>query len=262
MNQMPQEPLVTGSVTQGVRRITLGRMPAHPLSSAMIAALHEALDAAADDPDTRVLVIEGPGHIFCAGHDLKEIARRRADDDKGHAFLTDLFGACARMMLRLANHPKPTIAMVDGIATAAGLQLAASCDMVFASDRATFCLPGVRNGGFCTTPAVAVSRAVTYRHVMELALSGEALDAGWALRAGLVTRVLAPEALEATVMEFAATLASRNPGPIRAGKAALKAHMELPLEQAYEMATEVMIGHFMDEGRLAAERDGNIGIRT
>lgn len=260
MNQMPQEPLVTHTLADGVRRITLGRMPAHPLSSAMIAALHAELDAAADDPDTRVLVIEGPGHIFCAGHDLKEIARRRADDDKGHAFLTDLFGACARMMLRLANHPKPTIAMVDGIATAAGLQMAVSCDMVFVSDRATFCLPGVRNGGFCTTPAVAVSRAVGYSHVMELALSAEPMDAGWALRTGLANRVLPPEALEQAVLDFATTLATRNPGPVRAGKAALKAHLDLPLDQAYELATEVMIGHFMDESRLAAEKEGRSGI--
>lgn len=261
MNQMPQEPLVTSTVAQGVRRITLGRMPAHPLSSAMIAALHGELDAAADDTDTRVLVIEGPGHIFCAGHDLKEIAHHRADDDNGHAFLTDLFGACAQMMLRLATHPKPTIAMVDGIATAAGLQLAASCDMVFASDRATFCLPGVRNGGFCTTPAVAVSRAVGYKQVMELALSAEPMDAGWALRSGLANRVLPPESLESAVFEFAQTLATRNPGPVRDGKAALKAHLDLPLDQAYELATEVMIGHFMDEGRLAAEKEGRTGIK-
>jgi enoyl-CoA hydratase/carnithine racemase len=262
MNQMHQDPLVTSTVTAGVRRIVLGRPPAHPLSSQMIAALHAEMDAAADDAETRVLVIDGPGHIFCAGHDLKEIARHRADDDKGHAFLTDLFQACARMMLRLANFPKPTIAMVDGIATAAGLQLAASCDMVFASDRATFCLPGVRNGGFCTTPAVAVSRAVGRKHIMELTLSAEAMDTDWALRAGLVNRVFAPDALERETLAFAETLATRNPGPIAAGKQALQTHLELPLEQAYELATEVMIAHFMDKGRLAAEAAGNTGIKT
>ena len=261
MNQMQPEPLVTRSVDDGVCRIVLGRPPAHPLSLAMITALHEALDIAADDPETRVVLIDGPGHIFCAGHDLKEIARHRADDDKGHGFLTQLFQACARMMLRLARHPKPTLAMVDGIATAAGLQLAASCDLVFASDRATFCLPGVKNGGFCTTPAVGVSRAVARKHVMELALSAEPMDIDWALRAGLVNRAFAAESLEKETLAFARLLATRNPGPIVAGKQALDAHLDLPLDRAYDLATAVMIDHFMDEGRLAAEAEGRTGIK-
>lgn len=262
MNQMQTEPLVSHSVTDGVRRIVLGRAPAHPLSSQMIAALHAALDDAAQDDATRVLVIDGPGHIFCAGHDLKEIAQHRGDPDRGRAFLVALFEACARMMLTLARHPKPTIAMVDGIATAAGLQLAASCDLVFASDRATFCLPGVKNGGFCTTPAVGVSRAVARNHVMELALSAEPLDIDWGLRSGLVNRAFAQDRLEAETLDFATTLASRNPGPVQAGKAALDAHLGLSLEQAYDLATPVMIGHFMDEARLAAEAEGKTGLKS
>ena len=262
MNQMHQEPLVTHTLENGVRRIVLGRPPAHPLSSQVIAALHAELHEAADDAETRVLVIDGPGHIFCAGHDLKEIARHRDDADNGRAFLVELFEACAAMMLTLARHPKPTIAMVDGIATAAGLQLAASCDLVFASDRATFCLPGVKNGGFCTTPAVGVSRAVARNHVMELALSAEPLDIDWGLRAGLVNRAFASDALVAETMAFATTLASRNPGPVRAGKAALDAHLPLSLEAAYDLATPVMIDHFMDEARLTAEREGKAGLKS
>jgi len=262
MNQMHQPPLVTHTLTQGVRQITLGRAPAHPLSLAMITALHSELDDAADDPDTRVVVIDGPGHIFCAGHDLKEIAQHRSDADQGRAFLTELFNACAQMMLRLARLPKPTIAMVDGIATAAGLQMAASCDLVFASTRATFCLPGVKNGGFCTTPAVGVSRAVSRSHVMELALSAEPLDIDWGLRAGLVNRAFDSAALQAETMAFATTLAGRNPAPIAAGKAALDAHLGLPLDQAYHLATDVMIGHFMDPARLQAEATGKSGLRS
>lgn len=246
---------VTVTMTEGVALITLGCAPAHPLSRPMIAALHHALDETATNPDVRVVVLHGPGHIFCAGHDLKEIARHRADPDQGQAFLTNLFNDCAAMMLALARHPKPTIALVEGIATAAGLQLVASCDLAFASDRATFCLPGVQNGGFCTTPAVAVSRALGRRATMHLALSGAAMDADWAQANGLLAQIFAANSVFEDTMRFARQLASRNPGPVQAGKAALNAHLHLALEQAYALATPVMIGHFMDDGRLAAERD-------
>ena len=245
--------LLAETVRDGVCTLTLLNGKAHPLSSGMIAVLRAALTRAADDPGTRVLVITAPGHIFCAGHDLKEIARHRSDPDQGRAFLTGLFHGCAALMLAVARFPKPTIAMVDGIATAAGLQLAASCDLRFVSHRASFCLPGVTNGGFCTAPAVGVSRAIARGAVMELALSGAPLGADWALRTGLATRVMAADALADTTQAFAQTLATRNPGPIAAGKAALDAHLGLSLEQAYALATPVMVDHFMDAGRLARE---------
>ena len=255
MDHRTDPELVAGALDQGVLTLTLGRAPAHPLSRPMIAALHRQLDAAAIDPAVRVIVLHGPGRIFCAGHDLKEIAARRADPDRGRAFLEALFAECAAMMLALARHPKPTIALVEGIATAAGLQLVAACDLAFATPAARVCLPGVQNGGFCTTPAVAVSRAIGRRRTMELALTGEAMGADWAQAAGLFTHILPEsEALE-TTHRFAATLAGRNPGPIRAGKAALDAHLALDLAAAYDLATPVMVGHFMDDGRLSAERD-------
>lgn len=253
MNQMTQPDLVTASREAGVLTLTLGAGKAHPLSLAMIEALHAELKAAETDPEARVIVIHGPGHIFCAGHDLKEIARHRDDPDHGEAFLRSLFEACARMMQAVHDHPRPTIAMVEGIATAAGLQLVAACDLAFASHDATVCLPGVKNGGFCTTPAVAVSRAVGRKHLMQLALSGAPQSAKWALGAGLFNEVLDPEALGARVREFAQELATRNPTPIALGKQATYAHLDLPLAQAYDMATEVMIGHFMDPDRIAHE---------
>lgn len=254
MNRISPTDLVATDRVDGVETLTLGAAPAHPLSSKMIAALHAALDRAAACPDTRVIVLDGPGHIFCAGHDLKEIKRHRADADLGQAFLTELFEDCARMMVRLATFPKPTIAMVDGIAIAAGLQLAVSCDLVFASTRAQFCLPGVKNGGFCTTPAVGVSRSIGRKHLMELLLSGEVMDTDWALRAGLVNRVVDPEALAAETHAFAARLASRNPGPVAAGKSAVVEQFDLPLAEAYAKATPVMVSHFMDQGRLDLEK--------
>lgn len=238
---------------EGVLTLTLDNGPAHPLNRALIGALHEAVSAAADDPEARVIVIHGPGRIFCAGHDLKEIARHRADPDQGLAYLTDLFTACAALMQAIAESPRPTIAMVEGIATAAGLQLVAACDLAFAAETAKVCLPGVRNGGFCTTPAVAVSRSVARKHLMELLLSGEDRGAVWALNAGLFNAVLPPDALAAHVQGFARTLAGRNPGPIAAGKTCTVAHLDAPLAEAYVAATTTMIGHFMDPGRLAAE---------
>jgi len=247
------DPLLTQSLSDGILTLTLGNGRAHALSHAMIRTLHSAITRAAHDQDTRVIVLEGPGHIFCAGHDLKEIARHRNDPDNGLAYLTALFEDCAQLMLALANCPKPTIAMVDGIAIAAGLQLVASCDLAFASERATVCLPGVKNGGFCTTPAVAVSRAVGRKHLMELLLSGEPRDAVWALRAGLINDIAASEALQETTYAFARTLSSRNPGPIAAGKACTLAQLNQDLASAYALATPTMIGHFMDPERI--ERD-------
>lgn len=253
MNQMHSTPLVGETLEGGVLTLTLGAAPAHPLSRAMIDALDAALARAEANADVRVVLIHGAGRIFCAGHDLKEMARHRGDADNGTAFLTSLFEACSAMMLRLAHMPKPTIAAATGIATAAGLQLMASCDMAIAGPDATFCLPGVNNGGFCTTPAVAVSRTIGQKALMELMLTGEALDADWALRTGLITRVAKDPLAEAQAL--AATLATRNPGPIAAGKAALHAHLETSLEEAYAIATPVMVGHFLDEGRLKAEAE-------
>ncbi|MEL7097881.1 MAG: enoyl-CoA hydratase-related protein [Pseudomonadota bacterium] len=251
MNQMQSPPLVAEACADGVLTLSLGAAPAHPLSRAMIEALDGALAKAAADEDVRVVLIHGAGRIFCAGHDLKEIARHRGDADHGTAFLTDLFEACSAMMLRLARLPKPTIAACEGIATAAGLQLLASCDIAIVGPSATFCLPGIKNGGFCTTPAVAVSRGVGQKALMELMLTGEALDADWALRTGLITRVEVDPLAKAQAM--AATLATRNPGPVAAGKAALHAHLGTPLEEAYAIATPVMVSHFLDKGRLKAE---------
>jgi len=254
MKDAPQE-LITQTLSRGVLTLTLGNGKAHAMSQAMISALHTALSDAIADVDVRVIVLHGPGHIFCAGHDLKEIAQHRQDDDSGTAYLTRLFQTCAQMMQVLATCPKPTLAQVDGIATAAGLQLVASCDLAFVSDAARFCLPGVRNGGFCTTPAVAVSRAIGRKHLMELMLSGEDRGADWALRVGLVNEVLPADALSARVAAFALTLAGRNPRAIAAGKPAVLAQQTLDLESAYALATPVMLGHFLDPARQRYEKD-------
>ncbi len=255
MNLASQPDLVAASRAGKVLTLTLGAAPAHALSQAMMAALHERVIAAADDPEVHVVILHGPGRIFCAGHDLKEIARHRSDADAGLAYLRKLFSDCADLMQAITLSPKPVIAVLEGIATAAGLQLVAACDLAFAGPQARVCLPGVANDGFCTTPAVAVGRNMARKHVMELALSGEPRDAQWALSAGLINRILPEEDLMPYVQDFAQRLAARHAPAVAAGKQTLYRQLELPLAEAYAVATEAMIAHFMDPARLKKERD-------
>ncbi|WP_334193801.1 enoyl-CoA hydratase-related protein [Pararhodobacter sp.] len=237
---------ITESRAGGILTLTLENGVAHPLSLGMIRALHRAVEGAQSDPETRVIVVHGPGRIFSAGHDLKEIAAHRADPDRGAAYIRDLFESCAAMMQALAGSRKPTIARVEGLATAAGLQLIAACDLAFLSESARVCLPGVKRGGFCTTPAVGVARKASRAALMELLLTGAEKSADWALRAGLATEVLPDAALAAHVAEVAETLAGRFSPISENGLAATRQQLDLPLDQAYALATEAMIGHFMD----------------
>lgn len=254
MTDMTPLPLVQPDLNDGVLTLSLGNGVAHPLSLAMIHALHDLIDQAARDEAIRAIILHGPGHIFCAGHDLKEIAAHRNDPDQGEAYLTKLFTDCSAMMLDLSNCPKPSIALVEGIATAGGLQLVAACDLAYATPDASFCLPGVLNGGFCTTPAVAVSRNLSRKHMMELALSGTPMDAHWALATGLINRILPAKDIHAHTMEFARKIASYHPPAIASGKATLYEHLELPLKQAYARATKTMIAHFMDQHRIKKDQ--------
>lgn len=248
------DPLVTQTLDAGVLTLTLEGGKAHALSSAMLGVMNDALRRAGEDDGVKVIVIHGPGHIFCAGHDLKEIASHRNDPDDGEAYLRQLFDDCAEMMQRLTNSPKPTIAMVDGIATAAGAQIVATCDLAFASERATFSLPGVNNGGFCSTPLVAVGRALSRKQAMEMALSGDTYDAEWALSAGLINRIVPSNSLVDVVSDFAATLATRHAAAITSGKQAFNDQITLDLPEAYARAGKAMLDHFMDPHRIDVEK--------
>ena len=170
----------------------LSNPPANALSRAAIDELRAALDAARNDPAVRVIVIAATGKVFSAGHDLKEMTAHRSDADRGRAFFEETMAACSALMQAIVTHPKPVIAEVDGLATAAGLQLVASCDLAIASDRATFCTPGVNIGLFCSTPMVALSRNVSRKQAMEMLLTGETIDAATARDFGLVNRVVPP----------------------------------------------------------------------
>lgn len=246
--------LISIGIDDRVATVTLGNGRAHPLSLALIRTLHSTITELGANVDVGAIIIEGPGHIFCAGHDLKEIKLHRSDADDGLVYLRELFAACAELMLAITHCAKPTIAMVDGIATAAGLQLVCACDLAFASTRATVSLPGVNNRGFCTTPAVAVSRVVARKHLMELLLSGETFDAEWAERVGVFNRVFSSEDLANETRQFATTLAGRNIGPISVGKQTTLAHLDMPLSDAYAVATDTMIEQFMDPKRIEEEK--------
>jgi enoyl-CoA hydratase/carnithine racemase len=231
------EPFVVSTKDRGVLRLTLNRPDRfNPLSSDMIAALLAELSSAAADPDLRVVVLAAEGRGFCAGHDLKEM-RAHAHDK---AWSRRLFDDCSRMMLALIELPQPVIARVHGVATAAGCQLVAMCDLAVAADTARFALPGVNIGVFCTTPAVGVGRNVGRKRAMEMLLTGELFDAHTALNWGLVNRVVPPDALDAAIQKYTDIIVARSPAAIRLGKAAFYAQIERPLESAYELASEAM----------------------
>ena len=230
-------PLVLRSSDDGVLTLTLNRGERfNPLSSAMIAALDAEFEAAACDPSTRVVVLAAAGKGFSAGHDLKEM-RAHAQDK---SWQRELFEACSRMMVRITALPQPMIARVHGIATAAGCQLVSMCDLAVAVDTATFAMPGVNIGVFCSTPAVGVARNVGRKRAMEMLLTGEPIDARTALAWGLVNRVVAADALDETIAHFTGLIKARSAATIRLGKEAFYAQVEQPIARAYAVTSEAM----------------------
>lgn len=229
-------PMLITDRRDGVAILTLNRPVArNALSAALMATLQAALDAEAARPETRVIVLAATGPAFCAGHDLKEI---RADP--GHEAYAALFKQCSRLMLSITRCPKPVIAQVQGMATAAGCQLVATCDLAVAAERARFATPGVNIGLFCSTPMVALTRAVGAKPAMEMLLTGEAVDAAAAQRLGLVNRVVPGPELEAATMAMARAIAQKSPLTLAIGKEAFYRQRDLDLDQAYAYASEVM----------------------
>lgn len=215
------------------------------LSDAMMAALQAALDAARDDASVRVIVIAGDGPAFCSGHNLKEITARRGSADRGAGGFLDLFQRCAALMLSIVNHPRPVIAEVAGLASAAGCQLVASCDLAVAGEGARFCTPGVYIGLFCSTPMVALSRAVARKHAMEMLLTGDVISAADAWRFGLVNRVVADAGLTETTLALARQIASKSALTVKTGKQAFYAQADMPLVEAYAHTAQVMADNLL-----------------
>ncbi len=230
----------------GVAVLTLSR-PAqlNALSDALLAALADAFAALAGDRATRVVILRGAGRAFCAGHDLREMQAGRQAEDRGRAYFAGLFGRCAEVMQAIPRLPQPVIAQVHGIATAAGCQLAASCDMVVAAEDARFGVNGVNIGLFCSTPMVALTRAVPRKAAFEMLTTGAFLPAARAEALGLVNRVVPADRLEDETRALAATVASKLTAAVRIGKRAFHDQIGMDLADAYAHAGAVMVENML-----------------
>lgn len=215
------------------------------LSDAMLAALAGEFAALAADRSVRVVVIRGAGRAFCAGHDLKEMQAARQAPDRGAAYFADLFGRCAAVMQAIPALPQPVIAEVHGIATAAGCQLAASCDMVVAAEGTRFGVNGVNIGLFCSTPMVALTRKVPPAVAFEMLVTGEFLDAARAREVGLVNRVVPADRLHEETMGLARTVAGKLTAAVKVGKRAFHDQRGLDLAEAYRQTGAVMVENML-----------------
>jgi len=240
MNASVSDDLVSVRRAGAVLRLTMNRAAArNALSTAMMAALQKAFAAAAQD-DSCVIVLAAEGSAFCAGHDLKELTALRSRPDGGRGAFAAIFEQCSQLMQTIVRHPKPVIAQVQGVATAAGCQLVASCDLAVASESAQFATPGVNIGLFCSTPMVALSRNLSQKHAMEMLLTGEMISAELAARIGLINRAVAPDVLEPEAMELAERIAAKPRATVKVGKEAFYRQLEMPLSEAYHYASQVM----------------------
>ena len=252
-----EEPMampLASHLADGILRLTLNNPPANVLSIALLEKLHAALDEAAADKAVRVIILAATGKLFSAGHDLKEMTARRGDADRGRGFFEKTMRLCADLMLKIQALPKPVIAEVDGLATAAGCQLVATCDLAICTDTSTFCTPGVNIGLFCSTPMVAITRAAHRKQAMEMLLTGETIDASTAKDFGIVNRIVPKQYLTQVVNKYAAVIASKSPMTLKIGKEAFYAQADLPTAEAYDYTIRVMV-----ENMLARDAEEGIG---
>jgi enoyl-CoA hydratase/carnithine racemase len=239
-------PILLRETIGPVAVLTLNRPASrNSLSEALIGELHSALDAIADDSAVRAVVIAASGTVFSAGHDLKELTARRADADHGRAYFAHMMSICSAMMQAVVLLPKPVIACVQGLATAAGCQLVASCDLAIASEAARFATPGVDIGLFCSTPMVALSRNVSRKQAMEMLLTGEPIRADRAREIGLVNRVVPAGSERDAAIALAEQVARKSAHTVKLGKEAFYRQAEMNLADAYRFAAEVMTENMM-----------------
>lgn len=248
-------PIVLREDHGAIAMLVLNRPEArNSLSQEMIDVLSAEIALVRDDKNVRALIIAANGPGFCAGHDMKQMTARRADSDRGRAFFEHMFKSCAKMMMSIVNLPKPVIAAVGGVASAAGCQLVASCDLAVASKEARFATPGVDIGLFCSTPMVAVSRNVSNKHAMEMLLTGDLITAQRAHEMGLINRVVDVGSERHEALELANKIASKSAHTLKIGKEAFYRQREMDLESAYRYTAEVMT-----ENMLARDAEEGIG---
>ncbi|UPJ53041.1 enoyl-CoA hydratase [Bradyrhizobium sp. 200] len=250
-----QPPILLQENVGSIRLLTLNRPVArNSLSEGLIAELHGALKQIHDDNSVRAVVIAANGPAFSAGHDMKELTARRSDADRGRAYFRQIMNACSAMMQAVVLLPKPVVAAVQGIATAAGCQLVASCDLAVASEAAGFATPGVDIGLFCSTPMVALSRNIPRKQAMEMLLTGEPISAATARNIGLVNRVVAAGTERDAAIALAQKVALKSAYTVKLGKEAFYRQAEMSLADAYRYAAEVMT-----ENMMARDAEEGIG---
>ena len=256
LKQDAPAPLVKSEVLGNVLRLEMNNPPANALSIAMMEALKAGFESVREDKAIRCVILASanPGKIFSAGHDLKELTAHRADEDRGRAFFARTMKLCADLMQTIVHLPVPVIAEVDGLATAAGCQLVASCDLAMCTDTSTFCTPGVNIGLFCPTPMVALSRNVHRKQAMEMLLTGETIDASTAREFGLINRIMPRQYLNQVVMKYAEVIGSKSPLTVKIGKEAFYRQAEMSLGEAYEYTAGVMV-----ENMMARDAEEGIG---
>jgi enoyl-CoA hydratase/carnithine racemase len=243
VQQVQVEPILLRQDANGIATITLNRPKQYnALSEELLTQLQSMLDTVGNDTSVRVVVIAGSGPAFCAGHDLKQM---RANPSK--RYYDKLFAQCSDVMMKLVHLPQPVIARVHGIATAAGCQLVAQCDLAVASDTARFAVSGINVGLFCSTPSVALGRNVSRKEAMEMLLTGEFIDAATAKQRGLVNRVVPAEQLDTEVKALADAIIAKSAVAVTTGKKMFYTQMEMGMEAAYEYAAEVMACNMMAE---------------
>jgi enoyl-CoA hydratase/carnithine racemase len=246
MSEAEEPPILRSKDARGVVRLTLNRPQAfNALSEAMLTVLQREFDAIASNESVRVVVIAAEGKAFCAGHDLKEMR-----SDPSREYYERLFAQCSEMMLTIQRLPVPVIARVQGIATAAGCQLVAMCDLAVASSTARFAVSGVNVGLFCSTPGVALSRNILRKQAFEMLVTGEFISAHEAKARGLINRVAEPEELDAELEKLVAAIISKPRVAVAMGKEFFYRQAELGIAAAYDAASEVMACNMMNEAAL------------
>ena len=251
----PQPPILLQENVGSIRLLTLNRPAArNSLSEGLIAELHGALKEIHDDNSVRAVVIAANGPAFSAGHDMKELTARRSDPDRGRAYFGQIMNACSAMMQAVVLLPKPVVAAVQGIATAAGCQLVASCDLAVASEAAGFATPGVDIGLFCSTPMVALSRNIPRKQAMEMLLTGEPISAETAKSIGLVNQVVTAGTERDAAIALAQKVALKSAYTVKLGKEAFYRQAEMNLADAYRYTAEVMT-----ENMMARDAEEGIG---
>ncbi len=246
MSPSEDAPLLIETRDGPVATLTLNRPERrNSLSTDMMQALQDALDRIKRDREVKAVVLAANGPAFCAGHDLRELRAARRQSDKGQSFYTRAFDQCSTLMRTILRIPQPVIAQVQGIATAAGCQLVATCDLAVASREARFATPGVNIGLFCSTPMVALSRAVAAKPAMEMLLTGDPVDAYEARRLGLINRVTAPETLPEETLALAHKIAAKAAPVVAIGKKAFYGQLGLSVAEAYAFTSNVMVRNMM-----------------